>query len=411
MKKTPDVFSGPTGPLSGLTILDLTRVLSGPYCTMLAADMGARVIKVEHPRRGDDTRAWGPPFVDGESAYYLSINRNKESVALDYTTAGGRAILDALIDRADVLVENFRPGTLEDRGLGYAALAETHPGLIYVSISGFGHNGPRRDEAGYDAVIQAESGLMSVTGTPDGPAVRLGVAITDIAAGMFAFQGLLLALLAKTRTGRGQHVDLGLLDATTALLTYQAGRYFATGSSPERLGNQHALIAPYNTFNTANGVLILAIGNDDQFQRFCSAAHLTDVAADPRFATNANRVQHYDALHALVESALATDSAAAWTSRLRDAGVPCGAVRSVADALSDPQIIARAMVESVDHPTIGPLPVLGVPVKLSETPGSIRLPPPRLGEHTASVLAHDLGYDEARIAALAESGAVRVIRA
>lgn len=410
MKKTPDVFSGATGPLSGLTILDLTRVLSGPYCTMLAADMGARVIKIEHPRRGDDTRAWGPPFIEGESAYYLSINRNKESVALDYTTAEGRAILDALIDRADVLVENFRPGTLEDRGLGYAALAKTHPELIYVSISGFGHNGPRRDEAGYDAVIQAESGLMSVTGTPDGPAVRLGVAITDIAAGMFAFQGLLLALLAKSRTGRGQHVDLGLLDATTALLTYQAGRYFATGSSPERLGNQHALIAPYNTFNTANGVLILAIGNDDQFQRFCSAAHLADVAADPRFATNANRVQHYEALHALVENALATDSAAAWTTRLRDAGVPCGAVRSVADALSDPQIVARAMVESINHPTIGPLQVLGVPVKLSETPGSIRLPPPRLGEHTASVLADELGYDEARIAALAESGAVRILR-
>ena len=407
MKKTPDVFSG---PLAGLTILDLTRVLSGPYCTMLAADMGARVIKVEHPQRGDDTRAWGPPFMEGESAYYLSINRNKESVALDYTTSEGRAILDALINRADVLVENFRPGTLEDRGLGYAALAKTHPGLIYVSISGFGHNGPRRDEAGYDAVIQAESGLMSVTGTPDGPAVRLGVAITDIAAGMFAFQGLLLALLAKGRTGRGQHVDLGLLDATTALLTYQAGRYFANGTSPERLGNQHALIAPYNTFDTADGVLILAIGNDDQFQRFCSAAALAEVAADPRFATNANRVEHHDALHPLLEQALATDSAAGWTSRLRDAGVPSGVVRSVADALSDPQILARAMVESVNHPTIGPLQVLGVPVKLSETPGSIRLPPPRLGEHTASVLARDLGYDDARIAALAESGAVHVLR-
>src|SRR5687767_13016974 len=401
MKKIPDVISG---PLAGLTILDLTRVLSGPYCTMLAADMGARVIKVEHPRRGDDTRAWGPPFMEGESAYYLSINRNKESVALDFTTADGRAILDALIARADVLVENFRPGTLEDRGLGYAAVAKAHPGLIYVSISGFGHTGPRREEAGYDAVIQAESGLMSVTGTPDGPAVRLGVAITDIAAGMFAFQGLLLALIAKSRTGRGQHVDLGLLDATTALLTYQAGRYFATGASPERLGNQHALIAPYNTFNTAGGVLVLAIGNDDQFQRFCAAAGLATVGADPRFATNAGRVQHYDVLHPLVEQALATDTAAAWATRLRNAGVPCGAVRSVADALSDPQILARAMVESVDHPTIGPIQVLGVPVKLSETPGSVRLPPPRLGEHTVSVLKNDLGFDEARIIALAASG-------
>jgi formyl-CoA transferase/CoA:oxalate CoA-transferase len=408
MKKTSDVFSD--GPLSGLTILDLTRVLSGPYCTMLAADMGARVIKVEHPERGDDTRAWGPPFMEGESAYYLSVNRNKESVALDYTTPEGRAILDALVDRADVLVENFRPGTLEDRGLGYSALARKHPGLIYVSISGFGHNGPRRDEAGYDAVIQAESGLMSVTGTPDGSAVRLGVAITDIAAGMFAFQGLLLALIAKGRTGRGQHVDLGLLDATTALLTYQAGRYFATGVTPERLGNRHALIAPYNTFNTADGVLVLAVGNDDQFQRFCRAAQLADVAKDARFTTNAGRVEHYDALHSIVEKALAADSAASWATRLRTAGVPCGAVRSVADALSDPQILARAMVESVDHPGIGPLRVLGVPVKLSETPGSVRLPPPRLGEHTASVLQNDLGYDEVRIRSLAESGAVRILR-
>jgi len=399
-----------SGPLSGLTILDLTRVLSGPYCTMLAADMGARVIKVEHPRSGDDTRAWGPPFLDGESAYYLSINRNKESVAIDFTTGGGRAILDALIERADVLVENFRPGTLDDRGLGYKALAEKHPGLIYVSISGFGHTGPRRDEAGYDAVIQAESGLMSITGTPDAEAVRLGVAITDIAAGMFAFQGLLLALIAKGRTGRGQHVDLGLLDATTALLTYQAARYFATGHSPDRLGNRHALIAPYNTFNTGEGVLVLAVGNDDQFQRFCKAAGLTDVATDRRFTTNADRVHNYDALHSLVERALASDTAAGWAVRLRDAGVPCGAVRSVGEALSDPQILARAMVESVGHATIGALQVLGVPVKLSETPGSVRLPPPRLGEHTSSVLSGDLGYDPARIDALAKSGAVRLLR-
>jgi crotonobetainyl-CoA:carnitine CoA-transferase CaiB-like acyl-CoA transferase len=408
MKKTPDVFSG--GPLAGITILDLTRVLSGPYCTMLAADMGARVIKIEHPKRGDDTRAWGPPFLDGESAYYLSINRNKESVALDYTTPEGRSILDALIAQADVLVENFRPGTLGDRGLGYADLSAKHPGLIYVSISGFGHTGPRRDEAGYDAVIQAESGLMSVTGTPDGEAVRLGVAITDIAAGMFAFQGLLLALIARGRTGRGQHVDLGLLDATTALLTYQAGRYFATKESPDRLGNRHALIAPYNTFNTAEGVLVLAVGNDEQFQRFCRAANLDAAALDPRFETNAARVQHYDALHTIVSTALATDTAVNWAERLRSAGVPCGAVRSVGDALRDPQVAARAMVESVTHPTLGQLEVLGVPVKLSETPGAVRLPPPRLGEHTASVLRDDLGYDDAQIGRAAAAGAVRLVR-
>jgi len=409
MKETPDVFSG-SGPLAGVTVLDLTRVLSGPYCTMLAADMGARVIKIEHPKRGDDTRAWGPPFLEGESAYYLSINRNKESVALDFTTPGGRAILDALIARADVVVENFRPGTLDDRGLGYAALSARHPGLIYVSISGFGHTGPRREEAGYDAVIQAESGLMSITGLPDGPTVRLGVAIADIAAGMCAFQGLLLALIAKGRTGRGQHVDISLLDAAASLLTYQAGRYFATGVSPDRLGNRHATIAPYDTFDTADGVLVLAIGNDSQFRRFCHVARIPDVAENPRFITNALRVQHYDELHTLVAAALAADTAGGWTMRLREAGVPCGAVRSVGEALGDPQILARAMVESVTHPTIGPLPVLGVPVKLSETPGAVRTPPPRLGEHTTAVLRDDLGYDQKQIDALGAAGAVGILR-
>ena len=369
----------PSGPLAGLTVLDLTRVLSGPYCTMLAADMGARVIKVERPQRGDDTRAWGPPFLEGESAYYLSINRNKESLALDFTTTEGRDILDALIARSDVIVENFRPGTLEDRGLGYAALKAKHPGLIYVSLSGFGHTGPRREEAGYDAVLQAEGGLMSVTGSRDGEAVRLGVAIADIAGGMFAFQGLLLALIAKGRTGQGQHVDVSLLDATTALMTYQAGRYFATGTSPERLGNQHATIVPYDAFETAEGVLVLAVGNDDQFRRFCHLAGARELADDVRFATNAKRVEHHHVLHPVLLHLLASDTASGWRARLRAAGVPCGAVRSVGEALTDPQTLAREMVASVVHPTIGPLHVLGVPVKLSDTPGTVRTPPPDLG--------------------------------
>ena len=405
----PDTFPD-GGPLTGITILDMTRVLSGPYCTMLAADMGARVIKVEHPVRGDDTRGWGPPFLQGESAYSLSVNRNKESVALDYSTPEGRTILDALIARADVIVENFRPGTLDDRGLGYDTLAAKHPALIYVSISGFGHTGPRRNEAGYDAVIQAEAGLMSVTGIPESPAVRLGVAIADIAAGMFAFQGLLLALIARGRTGRGQHVDVSLLDACTALLTYQAGRYFATGVSPERQGNQHASIAPYNTFATAEGVLVLAVGNDEQFGRFCQAAGVPALAGDSRFVTNAHRVRNIDALQPVMTKVLQADTAMGWAGRLRRAGVPCGAVRSIHDALKDPQIVARAMVEAVTHPTIGPLQVLGVPVKLSETPGAVRTPPPRLGEHTAAVLEGDLGYGRERVAALAASGTVAVLR-
>jgi crotonobetainyl-CoA:carnitine CoA-transferase CaiB-like acyl-CoA transferase len=387
-------------PLSGLTIVDLTRVLSGPYCTMLAADMGARVIKIEHPLRGDDTRAWGPPFIAGQSAYFLSVNRNKESVALDFKQPEGRAVLDALIARADVLVENFRPGTLDAIGLGYRDLAPRHPALIYVSISGFGQTGPRRDEPGYDAVIQAEGGLMSVTGTPDRPPVRLGVAIADLAAGMFAFQGLLLALLAKGRTGRGQLVDVALLDSVAALLTYQASRYFIAGEVPTRSGNRHASIAPYDTFDTASGVLVLAIGTDEQWQRFCAIADLPRLGADERFHTNAQRVEHYAALHEHLAGVFRVRTLDAWVTLLRGAGVPCGGVRSIDEVLADPQLAARAMIEAIDHPTAGTLRQLGVPIKLSVTPGTIHRPPPLLGEHTASVLSADLGMDAVAIASL-----------
>ena len=379
-------------PLAGLTILDLSRVLSGPYCTMLAADMGARVIKIEHPERGDDTRAWGPPFLAGESAYYLSINRNKESVAIDFKTPLGRQALDELIGRADVLVENFRPGTLDRLGLGYNDLQVRYPRLIYASISGFGLNGPRREEAGYDAVAQAEGGLMSITGAPDGPAVRLGVAIADIAAGMFAFQGILLALISRAQRGRGQHVDVSLLDSVAALLTYQAARYFATGIAPARTGNRHMTIAPYDTFEMRDGVLVLAIGTDAQWRTFCTTLARADLAADSRFATNAQRVERFDELRPLVSDTLAPYRLNQAVELLRDAGVPCGAVRSIAEALDDPQIIARAMIEEIDHPAIGPLKLLGLPVKLSATPGSVRLPPPRLGEHTHAVLSGDLGW-------------------
>ena len=379
-------------PLAGLTILDLSRVLSGPYCTMLAADMGARVIKIEHPERGDDTRAWGPPFLAGESAYYLSINRNKESVAIDFKTPLGRRALDELIARADVLVENFRPGTLDRLGLGYNDLQVRYPRLIYASISGFGLNGPRRDEAGYDAVAQAEGGLMSITGAPDGPAVRLGVAIADIAAGMFAFQGILLALISRAQRGRGQHVDVSLLDSVAALLTYQAARYFATGVAPMRAGNRHMTIAPYDTFEMRDGVLVLAVGTDAQWRAFCTTLARPDLASDARFATNAQRVERFDELRPLVIDTLAPYRLNQAVELLRDAGVPCGAVRSIAEALDDPQIIARAMIEEIDHPAIGPLKLLGLPVKLSATPGGVRLPPPRLGEHTRAVLSGDLGW-------------------
>ena len=376
-----------SGPLAGLTVLDLTRVLSGPYCTMLLADMGARVIKIEQPGRGDETRAWGPPFVAGESAYFLSINRNKESVALDFKQPGGRRALDRLVERADVLVENFRPGTLDRLGLGYATVAATHPRLVYCSISGFGQTGPRRNQAGYDAVMQAEGGLMSVTGAADGPAYRVGVAIADLVAGLLAAQGIVLALYSRDRTGRGQQVDVGMLDGVVSLLTYHASMHLTTATTSQRVGNRHATIAPYDTFSAADGELFLAVGNDDQFRRFCEAIGQQSLLSDERFATNPSRVVHHRELRERLAPILLQHPRAYWNALLTRAGVPCGSVRDVPDALADPQLMARNMIEAVQHAAAGTIKVLGVPIKLSETPGSVRTAPPTLGQHTARVLA------------------------
>ena len=378
-------------PLDGITVLDLSRVLSGPFCTMLLADMGARVIKIEHPERGDDTRHWGPPFVGTESAYFLSVNRNKESVALDFKQPEARPIMDALIARADVLVENFRVGALDRAGFGYDALHAAHPRLIYCSVTGYGRTGPRAKEAGYDAVTQAESGLMSITGPEGGDPFRLGVAIADIVAGMYAAQGILLALIARHRTGEGQLVDISMLDTTASVLTYQASAYFATGTPNTRLGNRHPSIAPYDTFATRDGVLVLAVGNDDQWQRFCRIAALDTAAADERFRTNAGRVRHYADLLPVITRKMRERTTDEWMAALRDAGVPAGAVRDVGEALSDPQLQAREMIARVDHEARKALQVLGVPVKLSETPGGVRRPPPKLGEHTQAVL-EELGF-------------------
>jgi crotonobetainyl-CoA:carnitine CoA-transferase CaiB-like acyl-CoA transferase len=384
-------------PLDGITVLDLTRVLSGPYCTMLLADMGARVIKVEQPHKGDDTRAWGPPFLEGESAYFLSINRNKESVTLDFKHREGRALLEQLLGRADVLVENFRPGALTRLGLDYETLSKDYPRLIYCSISGFGHTGPRWKQPGYDAIMQAEGGLMSITGTADGPPVRLGVAIVDIVSGMFAAYGIAMALLARERTGKGQEVDLAMLDATVALLTYQAGNFFASGKVPARLGNRHPSIVPYETFTASDGDFVLAVGNDDQWRTFCRVAGLVD---DGRFATNRQRVSGYDSLRPFVAERLKERPRQHWIDTLTAAGVPCGSVRTFDELFADPQIDAREMIAMVEHATIGPLKALGVPVKLSETPGAIRTPPPTLGQHTDAILGHDLGLSAEAIADL-----------
>src|SRR5256885_3112045 len=303
-------------PLDGITIVDFTRVLSGPYCTMLLADMGARVVKIEQPGKGDDTRQWGPPFAEGESAYFLSINRNKESVTLDLKARDSRAALEQLIAKADVVVENFRPGTMSKLALDYATLAPKYPRLVYCSISGFGQTGPRRHEPGYDAVMQAEGGLMSITGSADGPPYRLGVAISDIVSGMFAAQGISMALFARERTGRGQLVDIGMLDSGAALLSYQAAIYFITGAAPGRMGNPHPAIVPYQTFPTADGEFVLAVGNDEQWRKFCGVA---GIEPEERFATNRQRVVSHAGLERTIADNRRPHPRQYWIDGLDDA--------------------------------------------------------------------------------------------
>jgi crotonobetainyl-CoA:carnitine CoA-transferase CaiB-like acyl-CoA transferase len=389
--------------LHGITVLDLTRVLSGPYCSMMLADMGARVIKIEQPGKGDDTRGWGPPFIEGESAYFLSINRNKESVTLDFKRPEGRAVLERLVAKADVVVENFRPGTLAKIGFDYASLAAAHPRLVFCSISGFGQTGPRRCEAGYDAVMQAEGGLMSITGSAGGSPFRLGVAIADVVSGMFAAQGITLALLARERTGRGQSVDIAMLDSVVALLSYQAGIYFATEKAPPRLGNRHPTIVPYETFKASDGEFVIAVGNDEQWRRFCGA---TGFVPEERFATNRLRVVNYDDLKPRLDAALAARTRGEWIALLKAAAVPCGSVRDLQEVFDDPQVAARSMVAEIEHATAGVLKVLGTPLKLSDTPGTIRTPPPALGQHTESILVDDLGFSREQVADLRGKGVI-----
>lgn len=395
-----------SGPLQGFTVLDFTRVLSGPYCTMQLADMGARVIKVEHPVKGDDTRAWGPPFVHGESAYFLSVNRNKESLTLDLKNPQAIRVLEPLLAKADVLVENFRPGTMSRLGLGYQQLSDRFPRLVYCSISGFGQTGPRHREPGYDAVVQAEGGLMSITGSAEGEPFRLGVAISDIVSGMFAAQGVAFALLARERTGRGQSVDIGMLDATAALLTYQAGIYFATGTTPARMGNRHPTIVPYETFQAADGDFVVAVGNDEQWRRFCAVLLQEGLADDDRFTTNRLRLANYDTLRPMLGEILRSRTRAEWVVELKKAGVPCGSVRDVAEVLQDPQLDARGMIQQVEHAVAGAVRVTGVPIKLSDTPGAVRTAPPTLGQHTESILSVDAGMAPGEIEDLRASRVV-----
>ena len=381
----------PRVPLSGITVIDLTRVLSGPYCTMMLGDLGARVIKVERPGRGDDTRAWGPPFLGGESTYYLSVNRNKESLSLDFGTPEGGALLERLLARADVLVENFTPGTLAKYGFDAERVTARFPRLVYCSISGYGQTGPRRAEAGYDAVIQAEGGLMSLTGEPDGAPFRLGLPIADMVAGLCAAQGITAALLARERSGKGCVVDIALLDSVAALLTYQAVANLATGDVPRRHGNGHPSIVPYDTFATADGPLMIAVGNDDQWRRLCDAAGLLALAEDTRFATNPDRVRHRDVLIPALARTFLTRGRDEWTDILRRANVPCGGVRDVAEALADPQLLSRDMIQMLRHPAAGAVRMVGSPIRMSSASRRDHASPPALGEHTDAILRLDLG--------------------
>lgn len=393
------------GALTGLTVLDLSRVLSGPFATMTLADLGADVVKIEQPGTGDDTRQWGPPFQRGEAAYFLSVNRNKRSLAVDLKSADGLALVRELARRADVVVENFRPGTAARLGLGYHDLAAENPGLVYASISGYGQTGPDSHRAGYDAIAQARSGIMSVTGEADGPPVRVGVSSADLVAGMWAVIGILAALRERDRSGHGQWVDISLLDGSVSWLTYVAAGYFATGTRPPRYGSAHPTIAPYQGFATKDGDLMLAVGNDAIWRRFAPVAGLDELVDDPRFATNPQRVSHRDELLPLVAAAMTSRTSAQWIELLDAAGVPVGPIQTVDEVMTDPQVLARGMVGEVEHPTAGTLRTVNCPVRLTATPPQVRTAPPTLGQHTDEVLA-ELGLDRARIGELRARGAV-----
>jgi crotonobetainyl-CoA:carnitine CoA-transferase CaiB-like acyl-CoA transferase len=394
------------GALRDLLVLDLTRILSGPFATMTLADLGADVVKVEQPGQGDDTRQWGPPFQGEEAAYFLSVNRNKRSLAVDLKSPEGLAAVRRLALTADVLVENFRPGTADRLGLGYEELSRENPGLVYASISGYGQTGPDSRRPGYDAIAQARSGIMSVTGEANGPPVRVGVSSSDLVAGMWATIGILAALHEKQRSGRGQWVDISLLDGSVSWLTYVASGYFASGEIPRRYGSAHPTIAPYQAFATADGFVMVAVGNDGLWRRFASALQRDDLEADERFQTNPSRVAHRDALIPLIEVTMLSRTTDEWVRVLDGAGVPVGPIQTVDQALSDPQVIARGMVAEVQHPTAGPMRVVGCPIRLTRTPASVRTAPPLLGQHTDDILA-GLGLSGSEIAELREAGAVQ----
>jgi formyl-CoA transferase len=372
--------------LGGLRVLDMSRVLAGPYCAMLLGDLGADVVKVESPQ-GDDTRRWGPPYVEGEAAYYLSCNRNKRGIVLDLSTEEGRDTARRLAMRADVLVENFKLGQMERWGLGYEELAKGNPRLVYCGITGFGRTGPLANQPGYDFVIQGMGGMMSITGEPDGEPMRLGVAIVDLTAGMLALSSILAALYAREKTGRGQRIDMSLLDTQLGWLANIGSAYLLTGRLPERYGNAHPNIVPYQAFKASDVWFTLAVGNDQQWARLCAAIKRPDLLEDRRFATNDGRVENRDVLIPLLQSHFETEPAESWLALFSQSGVPAGPINDVGEALRNPQSDSRGAIQYMEHPTIGPFPTVASPLRLEGTPPVLRRPPPLLGQHTDEVLA------------------------
>ncbi len=394
--------------LSGLRVLDLSRILAGPYCTMILGDQGAEVLKVERPGVGDDTRTWGPPFAGGESAYFLCCNRNKKSVVIDLKTKEGIALVKELANVSDVLVENFTPGLMERFGLDYETLREHNPRLVYCSITAYGQDGPYRDRPGYDMVLSAVGGLMWITGERDGPPCKVGVAITDVLTGVYASGAITAALLWRERSGQGQHIDCSLLDAQVSGLANIASNYLVAGKEATRWGTAHESIIPYQVFETKDHPIAIAVANQKLWVNFCKVAGKEEWVNDPRFESNPKRVENREQLLPMVNELLAEKPCDEWMELLVAASVPCGPVNNMERLMADPQVHHRKMIEEVPHPTIGTLRLGGIPIKYSETPGTIRLPPPLLGQHTKEVLTDVLDCSPERLAELEQQGAIKM---
>ncbi len=400
-------------PLKGVRVLDLSRAMAGPYCTMMLGDLGADVIKVERPGSGDESRGYGPPFVGqsddnalGESTYFLSVNRNKRSITVNLKSSEGQEVIQRLASLCDVLVENFRTGVLEKLGLGYEDMKKLNPRLVYCSISGYGRTGPYAGRPGYDVIIQAEGGMMGITGPVEGPPSRVGVPIVDITTGMFAATSILAALRARDQTNEGQFIDVSLFDTQAALLTNVASSYLIGGTDPLRTGNDHPNLAPYGAFRAKDGWLVLGVANEPQWETFCAVIDRPDLHEDVRFRTNGDRVAHRFEFGEILSEVIASRPASEWLSALRNAGLPCGPINDVAAVFDHPQVQPREMILEVEHPKAGPLHLTGFPYKLAQTPAELRHPPPLLGEHTEEVLTEMLGYSIEQVAQFQERGAI-----